>query len=81
MADFRMEGSTVSEPTVAYLNSNSFGFLRTEVSCLQRMIHKELDNYGMEMSPDLKNELLALERACKEANKKMQAEYGAFKSH
>lgn len=70
----------MSEPTVAYLNSSSFNFLRMEVAHVERLVHHELDNYGTEMSPELKNELKALEKACRVAKECMEAEYKAFSS-
>lgn len=68
----------MSEPTVAYLNSSYFMFLRADTARLERQVHHELDNYGTEMSPELIEALQALERACKEAKERMEVEYTAF---
>lgn len=70
----------MSEPTVAYLNSSNFMFLRADTARLERQIHHEIDNYGMEMSPELIEALQALERACREAKERMEAEYTALSS-
>lgn len=70
----------MSEPTVAYLNSSYFMFLRADTARLERLVHHEIDNYGVEMSPELIEALQALERACREAKECMEAEYKAFSS-
>lgn len=70
----------MSEPTVAYLNSSSFKLLCADVARLERQVHHEIDTYGMEMSPELKEALQALERACREVKECMEAEYTAFSS-
>jgi len=70
----------MSEATVAYLNSSSFMFLRADVARLERQVHHELDNYGMDMSQNHREALQVLERACREAKECMEAEYKAFSS-
>lgn len=61
----------MSEPTVAYCNSSYFMFLCADTARLERQIHHDIDNYGMDMSPDIKEALQELEKACRIFNKRV----------
>lgn len=64
----------MSEPRPLYVNSVYFHALRMDVARLERQIHHDIDNYGMDMSEELIEALKALEKASRGAKKQMQAE-------
>ena len=64
----------MSEPRMLYINSIYFTTLCEDVAHLERLVHHEIDNYGVDMSPELKEALKALEKASRVARKQMQAE-------
>lgn len=60
----------MSEPRMMYDIDKLYG-LKSEVSMMQRHIHHEIDNYEMDMSPELLETLKELEKAIEVANDKM----------
>ena len=59
---------------MAFTESGAYRSLYTEVAHGERVAHHALDNYGMDMSTELKEALQALEKAYRAVLERMEAE-------
>lgn len=61
----------MSEPREMYDRSLKMNALRSAVTMMERHIHHELDNFEMDMSPELQSVLKDLEKAIRVAGKEI----------
>lgn len=64
----------MSEPRPRYINTPNYEFLTRDILMLERQIHHEIDNYGIDMSKELKADLRAIEKSCKAMRDRIKKE-------
>ena len=62
----------MSEPRVRYEDNLYHYALQQEIASLERHIHHDIDNWEMDMSKDLLDELKDLEKKCRSVNQRMK---------
>lgn len=62
----------MSEPRMRYEDNLHHYALQQEIASLERHIHHDIDNWEMDMSKDLLDELKDLEKKCRSVNQRMK---------
>ena len=62
----------MSEPRVRYEDNLYHYALQQEIASLERHIHHDIDNWEMDMSKELLDELKDLEKKCRSVNQRMK---------
>ena len=62
----------MSEPRVRYEDNIHHYALQQEIASLERHIHHDIDNWEMDMSKELLDELKDLEKKCRSVNQRMK---------
>lgn len=62
----------MSEPRMRYEDNLHHYVLQQEIASLERHIHHDIDNWEMDMSKDLLDELKDLEKKCRSVNQRMK---------
>ena len=62
------------EPIKRYEDTDDYELLMRDIMLMERQIHHEIDNFGMDMSKELKADLRAIEKSCKVMRDKIKKE-------
>lgn len=62
------------EPIKRYEDTDNYEFLTRDILMLERQIHHEIDNYGIDMGKELKADLRAIEKSCKAMRDRIKKE-------
>lgn len=71
LAEYR-RADRMSEPRVRYEDNLHHYALQQEIASLERHIHHDIDNWEMDMSKELLDELKDLEKKCRSVNQRMK---------
>ena len=62
----------MSEPRLRYIDTPNYEHLQLNIAELERWIHHDIDNWEMDMSKELLDELKDLEKKCRSVNQRMK---------
>lgn len=62
------------EPIKRYEDTDDYELLMRDIMLMERQIHHEIDNFGMDMSKELKADLRAIEKSCRAMRDRIKKE-------
>lgn len=62
------------EPIKRYEDTDDYELLMRDIMLMERQIHHEIDNSGMDMSKELKADLRAIEKSCRAMRDRIKKE-------